>query len=390
MKRAVALHGTRTLIVRAILGFALLGLVVVVLATSMPSAQPASYQGIVDAAVDAGVPGVQAAVSHAGTAWSGAGGLARVEDRQPMTRSTRLRLASITKMMTYAVVSELVKAGRLGLDDVAARHVAAGTLDRIPSADAITIAQLLEHRSGLHNFNGAAGNDFFTDLFADPTRGNRQWVAADLLAYATKPSNRPTAAPGSERNYSSTGYIVLQTVIEHLERQPFAAVFKSYLFDPLDMTRAGVEGADLTADDLASSYARPGAGERGGPTPFGTRPAIRADGLVNVSSGLRYYNSWAQAAGAAAATADDLMRFMAAVKAGRATVLADQRAQFSAAVAKPGASFSWNGGSWGIQASIVYEPHSDVTVVVLTNGSNAGDGSLDIARRLLDAARRTP
>ena len=140
-------------------------------------------------------------------------------------------------------------------------------------------------------------------------------------------------------------------MIEHLERQPFAAAFKRYLFDPFAMTRAGVEGADLTADDVASSYARPAAGERGGPTPFGTRPAIGADGLVNVSSGLRYYNAWAQAAGA---------------------------------------SFSWNGGSWGIQASIVPEPNSDVTVVVLTNGSNAGDGSLDIARRLLAGARRTP
>ena len=390
MQRPVALRRTRPFMVRAILGVALLGIVAVVLATSRPSAQRASYQGIIDAAVEAGVPGVQAAVSRAGTDWSGVSGLARVEDRQPMSRSTRLRLASITKMMTYAVVSELAKAGRLSLDDVAARHVAAGALDRIPSGDAITIAQLLEHRSGLHNFNGAPGNDFFTELFADPTRSSRQWVASDLLAYATKPSNRPTAAPGLERNYSSTGYIVLQAVIEHLERQPFAAAFKRYLFDPLDMTRAGVEGADLTADDLASSYARPAAGERNSPTPFGTRPAIRSDGLVNVSSGLRYYNSWAQAAGAAAAPADDLMRFMAAVKAGRMTVLADQRAQFSAAALKPGASFSWNGGSWGIQATIVYEPHTDVTVVVLTNGSNAGDGSLDIARRLLEAARRTP
>jgi D-alanyl-D-alanine carboxypeptidase len=292
--------------------------------------------------------------------------------------------------MTYAVVSGLADAGRLRLDDLAVRHVEAGTLDGIPYGNTITVAQLLEHRSGLHNFNNAAGNDFFTDLFANPRRGSRTWGAADLLAYAAKPSNPPAGEPGAQRHYSSTGYIVLQAVIEHLERQPFSGAFKRYLFDPFAMTRAGVEGADLTADDMAPSYARPATGERGGSTPFGTRPAIRADGLVNVSSGLRYYNAWAQAAGAAAATADDLMRFMDAVKAGRVAVLADQRAQFSAAALKPGASFSWNGGSWGIQASIVYEPNSDVTVVVLANGSNAGDSSLDLARRLLAAARRTP
>ena len=139
---------------QATLGLALPGVVAVVLAASIPGAQTTSYQGIIDAAVKAGLPGVQAAVGRGESHWTGVSGFARLEDQQPMTRSTRLRLASITKMMTYAVISELAKAGRVRLDDVAARHVEAGTLDRIPYGDAITIAELLEHRSGLHNFNG--------------------------------------------------------------------------------------------------------------------------------------------------------------------------------------------------------------------------------------------
>jgi hypothetical protein len=68
-------------------------------------------------------------------------------------------------------------------------------------------------------------------------------------------------------------------------------------------------------------------------------------------------------------------------------VLQDQQQTFAAAAARPLATFGWNGGAEGIQASIVYAPASDAIVVVLTNGTNVGDTSQDIARRLLEAVR---
>jgi hypothetical protein len=56
---------------------------------------------------------------------------------------------------------------------------------------------------------------------------------------------------------------------------------------------------------------------------------------------------------------------------------------------KPGNHFSWNGGARGIQASILFEPGRELTVIVLTNASNVGRGSNDIAKQLLSAARNT-
>jgi D-alanyl-D-alanine carboxypeptidase len=304
-----------------------------------------------------------------------------------MNRSQRIRLASITKLMTYATVMDLVKQGRLHLSDRASTLLPAGVLDGIPFANEITVAQLLDHTSGLHAFNGDDSRDFFADLFSDPRRGTRLWTAGELLAYAKKAQHRPTARPGEKMSYSSSGYILLETIIENIERKPFPQLLREHLFEPLGMKSAGVEGADFGASEIVDSYARSRSTDLAQPSPFTGRKAVRSDGLVNLSAGLDQYNAWARAAGAVAANTEDLAKFMEAVEQGRYRVLRDQIAEFARSKAKPNACFDWNGGSWGIQATILFEPSRELTVIVLTNASNSGPGSHDIARNLLAAAR---
>jgi hypothetical protein len=169
--------------------------------------------------------------------------------------------------------------------------------------------------------------------------------------------------------------------------EPLPELYRRFIFDPLGMTRTGFEGYDLRAEEIADSYGRPPAQAGSLPSPFSGRRAVRTDNLVNLSAGLMFFNSWARGAGSVSSTACDLGRFMRAVVQGRLTVLQDQQQTFAAAAARPTASFSWNGGSAGIQASILYAPASDAIVVVLTNGTNVGDGSHDIATRLLEVVR---
>lgn len=345
------------------------------------------YQGILGRAVERGLPGVQAYVKRGAVRWEGTAGLSSVEDARPMALADRLRVASITKMMTYAAVLDLVKAGRLALSDRVVALTPPGELDRVPYAGEITVGQLLEHTSGLYNFNGEDGAQFFSDLFTDPYRSSRSWTASDLLRYAQQPDHHPTGRPGDRRSYSSTGYIVLETILERVTGRAFDEVYRERLFTPLGMTSAGVEGSDLPADSIVPSYAKPDRGDRAGPSPFTGRKAVRADGLVNLSAGLAQYNGWARGAGAVAASVRDLARFMDAVETGRVTVIADQDEEFARTKAKPDSYFDWNGGSWGIQATILYEPNRDITVIVLANGSNVGPTSHDIARDLLSAAR---
>jgi D-alanyl-D-alanine carboxypeptidase len=363
---------------------ALLGLVLI-FATTSASARPASYQAILDQVVARGVPGVQAYVRRGRSEWSGVSGYASLEQRRRMTADDRIRVASITKMMTYAVIMELVEQGKLKRSDRAVDRLPRGALAGIPHAGEITIDHLLEHRSGLHNFNDAPDNDFFRGLYLDPRRGQRMWTAPQLLDFARRKSNPPTGRPGEKQSYSSTGYIVLEMIAEHVSGERLAALYRRLIFAPLGMRRTGVEGADLRARDIADSYSRPDGPVRAVSAFRGRRP-VRPDGLTNLSRGLVTMNSWARGAGAVASTAGDLGRFMRAVEAGRLTVLKDQPAEFARVKARPKGFLNWNGGSPGIQASIIHAPARDTTIIVLTNSSNIGEGSLDIARRLLEAS----
>jgi len=349
--------------------------------TTAQAREQDEYQAVIESAVANGVPGVQAYVGDGQRSWRGRAGVASVEQKRPMAVTHRLRLASITKMMTYAAVMELVKAGRVELSDRVQTHLPDRPLEGIPHADEITISHLLEHRSGLHNFNGNDGEDFFGDLFSDPEWGKRVWSAAELLRYARAARHKPTGRPGEKMSYSSTGYIVLEAMLEHVERKPFHIILRERLFQRLDMSSAGVEGADFGAADIVDSYASPAARDLAGPSPFRQKP-VRGDGLVNLSGGLEHYNAWARGAGAVAANLDDLVKFMQAVQSGRIIVLADQSRQFEEASRKPGKHFSWNGGARGIQATILYEPARALTAIVLMNASNVGAESHAVARQL--------
>ena len=67
-------------------------------------------------------------------------------EKKPLTVETRYRIGSITKTFTAVMIFQLVEEGKLKLTD---------TLDKffpqIPNAAKITIGQILNHRSGIHN-----------------------------------------------------------------------------------------------------------------------------------------------------------------------------------------------------------------------------------------------
>lgn len=346
------------------------------------------FARVLDSVVSLGVPGIQAHITAGGREWTAAAGLSSVELRTPMRTEHRMRVASVTKMMTYAAITELARRGRLAVTQRAVEVLPPGALSGVPYAQEITIAHLLDHTSGLHNYNGENGRAFFRALFEDSARDSRRWLPEDIIAFARDPRHPPTGRPGERRAYSSTGYSVLELILTTGEETSLGKLYRDLVFEPLGMRTAGVEGEDLSAGDIVDSYARPSPADTMNPSPFGSRAAIRGDGLVNLSWGLKHYNAWAGAGGAVAASVEDLAAFMRGVRAGRVTVLRAQHREFATVRSRPDAFLSWSGGSWGIQSSILYEPGREITVIVLTNATGVGIGSHDVARRLLELARR--
>nr|MBA2763021.1 beta-lactamase family protein [Segetibacter sp.] len=132
-------------------------------------------------------------------------------EKKPLTAASRYRIASITKMFTAVMLLQLVEEGKLKLTD---------TLDKffpqIPNARKITIAQILAHRSGIH--------DIFGDRDLRPSSKTDSITKDELLTLIAK--GTPDFEPDAKHSYSNSGYTLLGLIIEKLTGKPYAKALK--------------------------------------------------------------------------------------------------------------------------------------------------------------------
>lgn len=145
---------------------------------------------------------------------------------------SHFRIGSVTKTMTAAVILQLAQEGKLRLDDSVATY-----RPDVPGGAGITIAQLLDMRSGLFNYTADA--EFWPALERESTR---EWTPEELLAIAFAHNHRD---PGSFE-YCNTNTVLLGLIAEQLDDKPLAAIFRDRLFAPLGMTDTMLPEVDAT------------------------------------------------------------------------------------------------------------------------------------------------
>ena len=167
------------------------------------------------------------AASKGGVPLEQASGFADAHGLVPITRNTPFRLASVGKLFTQVAVGKLRDAGRLSLEDSVRRH-----LPELPEAFAsVTIAQLLEHRSGVAPM-------MRLDMADAPAMADAR-TARDLVALVAA---RPLSfEPGSQVQYSNGGYWLLGAVIEAASGQPYRDYVAQQIFVPLGMRSSGFD-----------------------------------------------------------------------------------------------------------------------------------------------------
>ncbi len=160
----------------------------------------------------------------------------------PNKVDTKFNVGSIGKAFTRAAVMDLVRAGRLSLEDTVARHLPEA---RIPSSDRITVAQLLEMSSGL--------GDIFGPTY-DATPKDRLRELSDFLRLF---EGQPLKfEPGKGRAYSNAGYVVLGLIIEKVSGRSYWDFVRERVFTPAGMRQTGPFGPDEVVDNRAVGYTR--------------------------------------------------------------------------------------------------------------------------------------
>jgi D-alanyl-D-alanine carboxypeptidase len=213
--------------------------------------------------VRAGVPGAAILVRRSDRTTLVARGLADTARKRPMRPGDTFRIGSLTKTYVATVVLQLAQGGRLSLDDPVARFLPG----LVPRGDKLTIRQLLNHTSGLFDFEN------------DP-RALKPHLAGNL-AYHWAPA-------GSCRSHAH-GYYVLNkppaTDITGLSPYPWAAgAIVANARDVASFYRTPLTGGLLQASSLRAmkttvsegsfpadiKRSRYGLGLERSPTPCGT------------------------------------------------------------------------------------------------------------------------
>jgi len=206
-------------------------------------------------------------------------GLANVELSVRMRADHVFKVASITKEFTAMAVLRLVAEDKIELDDDVRRHLP----EFNTHGGTITIEQLLTHTSGLANMVDLEGFDALS----------RQKHSLTTLLALTQ--DKPLHfAPGESYRYSDSGYVALAAVVERASGMSFVD-YVLRMVRSLGLRETHFLNETSVVPKLVAGYSlRDGA-------------VVQADYMSM---------SVPHAAGALASTADDLLRWHLALRAG--------------------------------------------------------------------------
>jgi D-alanyl-D-alanine carboxypeptidase len=240
-----------------------------------------------DALVAAGAPGAILLVRNGDRTVRLTAGLGNVAQKTPMRPGDHFKIASLTKTYTATVVLQLVGEGKLRLGDTVEQRLPG----LVPNGSKITIRQLLNHTSGLFDFE-------VDPRYLKPyLSGNfgYYWAPRQLVRMGV--SHKPLFPPGGGWSYSNTNYVVAQLIVEAVTGKTLGAELKRRIFQPLDLRDTSYP----TKPGLPSPYAH-------GYMLLGKPPATDVTGLSP---------SLAPGSGAIVSTAQDVADFYRALLSGR-------------------------------------------------------------------------
>lgn len=163
------------------------------------------------------------------------------ESGERLSVDDRVRVGSISKVVSAVLVMQLVDEGLVALDAPVSTY-----LPDLELANDVTIQQLLGHTSGIPNYTERRG--FSLMVMAQPSAEPTPTDLVSLVAGDTD------FEPGAEFSYSNTNFIVLGMVVESVRGASLNEVLDEQINEPLGLTRTTF--ADGTLDDVVGGFSR--------------------------------------------------------------------------------------------------------------------------------------
>jgi CubicO group peptidase (beta-lactamase class C family) len=316
--------------------------VALVLASTALASGPPLAQRVRAAAVRAGFSGEVAVARRGRLVYAHGFGLADRAHNRHVTLDTAFNLASMGKMFTGVAAAQLVQAGKLRFGDRVGRY-----LPRLPARlRSLTVAQLLDHTSGLGDF------------FGDPAYERLRPTLTSLSAYLPLVSRENLLfKPGTRWSYSNSGYVLAGLVIEKASGERYDRYLARHVWRRARMTHTGCYARRHLPRWAAIGY------ENGGAANTSTLPP------VGTSAGGCY------------SSARDLLAFAQALEGGRLVDRALVKTITTSKVRAPGGGYGYgfgtrnsgviwhDGGAPGAAGELDIDPKRGLVAVTLGNVS---------------------
>lgn len=205
-------------------------------------------QVVLENLVHNGVPGCSMAVYSEEGWWTGSAGFAKIETKTPMQTCNLLYLQSISKTYMAVAVLKLYEQGKIKLDDPITNYLPQKISSYITRAETITVKMLLNHTSGVPEYNSIPA--YISKLLQDP---DHYYEPVDYLKYIEgKPLD---FTPGSRYSYRNTNFVILSLITDAItgDHSKFIA---DIIFKPLHLTHTFYRGDTgyLNYPELVNSY----------------------------------------------------------------------------------------------------------------------------------------
>ncbi len=292
------------------------------------------------------------ALSHNGKIiYTNAIGFDDIKTQKKSTIDTKYRIGSISKMFTASLIFKAIEEGKLNIEQTIETFFPA-----IENADSITIGNLLNHRSGIHNFT----NDDTYLTYNTHYKTEQEMV--EIIS-----NFKSDFEPNSKGEYSNSNYVLLSVILEKIYNSNLKSLINKEICIPLNLKDTYYGGKINLENNECYSYK------------YLTKWAKETETDMSIPLG----------AGAIVSTPIDLIKFIEALFAEKIiskqslekmTIIKDRYGmgifQFPFNDKK---SFGHTGGIDGFTSFLSYFPEDNLSIALCSNGSNYDNNNIMIS-----------
>lgn len=161
-----------------------------------------------------------------------------IDSNKQSTIATKYRIGSISKMFTSCLILKAVEENKLNINQ---------TIDiyfpTIENAKKITIGNLLNHRSGIHNFT----NDEAYLKYNTQPKSEKEMV--EIIA-----KGKSDFEPDSKADYSNSNYVLLSYILGKTYKKSYKEILSSKIIKPLGLKNTYFGGKTNIQNNECYSY----------------------------------------------------------------------------------------------------------------------------------------